>query len=411
MPEYNLPLPSMGESITEATIIRWLKEEGDFIKKEELLVEISTDKVDSEIFSPVNGILKKKLFFPNEIAKVGTSIAILEVKEKEKIFPFIENDKTIIVRKNKKRFYSPLVRTIAHKEGISFYELETIQGTGEKERVTKNDILKYIQKKVISYNKKKKDIFLSYQCNNKKNDVIINNDDEEIIEMDRIRKVTSEHMIRSKNISVHVTSFVEADVTNIVEWREKIKDNFQKETGEKLTLMSIFVECVVKAIKDFPMINISVSGKNIIKKKKIHIGFATALPNGNLIVPVIKNADSYNLRGLIKIINDLIKRTKSNQLEPEETQGGTYTISNIGSFGNIFGTPIIHQPQVAIMAIGLIQKKLSIIETPKGNLIGIRHKIYLSHSYDHRVIDGFLGGKFAKKVALYLEKFNCYTKI
>ncbi|WP_341651247.1 dihydrolipoamide acetyltransferase family protein [Blattabacterium cuenoti] len=399
MAEYNLPLPAMGESIAEATIIRWLKKEGDFVKKEDLLVEIATDKVNSEISSPVNGILKKKLFAPNEVAKVGNFIAILETEEKFSL------ENIPIIEKSKKRFYSPLVRTIAKKEGISFYELETIEGTGEKERVTKKDILKYIRIKknniVISkYNK-----YNSIQSINK------NQKNEEIIEMDRMRRITAEHMIRSKNISAHVTSFVEADVTNIVKWREKIKETFQKNTGEKLTLMSVFVECVVKAIKDLPMINISVNGTSIIKKRNIHIGLATALPNGNLIVPVIKNADSYNLIGLIKIINDLIKRAKSNQLKPEETQGGTYTISNIGSFGNLFGTPIIHQPQVAILAIGLIQKKLSIIETPKGDLIGIRHKIYLSHSYDHRVIDGVLGGCFAKKVALYLEKFNCYTKI
>ncbi|AER40334.1 MAG: 2-oxo acid dehydrogenase subunit E2 [Flavobacteriales bacterium] len=374
MAEYNLTLPSMGESIAEATIIRWLKKEGDSVKKEDLLVEIATDKVDSEIYSPVNGILKKKLFYPNEVAKVGSSIAILEIEEK--------NIGT--------RFYSPFVRTLAHQEGISFYELESIEGTGKKGRVTKKDILKYIQ-------------------NKKEN--ILHPHNEEIIEMDRIRQITASHMISSKNISAHVTSFVEADVTNIVKWRNKMKDIFQKNTGEKLTLMSVFVKCVVKAIKDLPMINISVHGTNIIKKKNIHIGLATALPNGNLIVPVIKHADSYSLRGLIKIINDLIRRAKSNQLKPEETQGGTYTISNIGSFGNIFGTPIIHQPQVAIMAIGLIQKKLSIIETPKGDFIGIRHKIYLSHSYDHRVINGELGGEFAKKVALYLEEFNCYTKI
>ncbi|WP_341653893.1 dihydrolipoamide acetyltransferase family protein [Blattabacterium cuenoti] len=401
MAEYNLPLPAMGESIAEATIIRWLKKEGDFVKKEDLLVEIATDKVNSEISSPVNGILKKKLFSPNEVAKVGNFIAILETEEKFSL------EYIPIIEKRKKRFYSPLVRTIAKREEISFYELETIEGTGEKERVTKKDILKYIRIK--------KNNIVIHKYNNRYNNSIQsinkNQKNEEIIEMDRIRRITAEHMIRSKNISAHVTSFVEADVTNIVKWREKIKDTFQKNTGEKLTLMSVFVECVVKAIKDLPMINISVNGTSIIKKRNIHIGLATALPNGNLIVPVIKNADSYNLIGLIKIINDLIKRAKSNQLKPEETQGGTYTISNIGSFGNLFGTPIIHQPQVAILAIGLIQKKLSIIETPKGDLIGIRHKIYLSHSYDHRVIDGVLGGCFAKKVALYLEKFNCYTKI
>ncbi|QIK16436.1 2-oxo acid dehydrogenase subunit E2 [Blattabacterium sp. DPU] len=390
MAEYNLTLPAMGESIAEATIIRWLKKEGDSVKKEDLLVEIATDKVDSEISSPVNGILKKKLFAPNEVAKVGSFIAILETEEKYSL-------EEIPIEKKKKRFYSPLVRTIANKEGISLYELDTIEGTGDKGRLTKKDILEYIRIKNNT-------IVIP-------NHVISTKNNEEIIEMDRMRKITAEHMVSSKNISAHVTSFVEADVTNIVKWREKIKDTFQRNTGEKLTLMSVFVECVVKAIKDLPMINISVNGTSIIKKRNIHIGLATALPNGNLIVPVIKNADSYNLVGLIKIINDLIKRAKSNQLKPEEIQGGTYTISNIGSFGNLFGTPIIHQPQVAIMAIGLIQKKLSIIETPKGDLIGIRHKTYLSHSYDHRVIDGVLGGCFAKKVALYLEKFNCYTKI
>ncbi|WP_185871652.1 dihydrolipoamide acetyltransferase family protein [Blattabacterium cuenoti] len=399
MAEYNLTLPSMGESIAEATITRWLKKEGDSIKKEDILVEIATDKVDSEISSPVNGILKKKLFSPNEVAKVGSFIAILETEEEFTS----ENIPSSIVEKNKNRFYSPLVRSIAKKEGINLYELDTIEGTGGKGRVTKKDILKYIRIKKNTIVIPKYDNLISSSINTNKN--------EEIIEMDRIRKITAEHMMNSKNISAHVTSFIEADVTNIVKWREKIKDSFYKKTGEKLTLMSIFVECVVKAIKDLPMINISVIGTSIIKKKNIHIGLATALPDGNLVVPVIKNADSYNLMGLIKIINDLIKRAKSNQLKPEETQGGTYTISNIGSFGNLFGTPIIHQPQVGIMAIGLIQKKLSVIETPKGDLIGIRYKTYLSHSYDHRVIDGVLGGCFVKKVALYLEKFNCYIKI
>lgn len=402
MAEYNLTLPAMGESIAEATIIRWLKEEGDYVKKEELLVEIATDKIDSEVYSPVNGILIKKLFYPDEVAKIGNSIAILETEDNTEI-PYEEKTIKEEQEKSKKRFYSPLVRTIANKEGISFYELETIKGTGENERVTKKDLLKfiYIKKNRISFPFTKSSIY-----NNKTS---LNND--EILEMDRMRKITAEHMMRSKNVSAHVTSFVEADVTNIVKWRENLKESFQKKTGEKLTLMSVFVECVVKAIKDLPMINISVSGTNIIKKRNIHIGLATALPNGNLIVPVIKYADSYSLGGLVKIINDLIKRAKSNKLKPEETQGGTYTISNIGSFGNLFGTPIIHQPQVAIMAIGLIQKKLSIIETPEGDFVGIRHKIYLSHSYDHRVIDGVLGGSFAKKVALYLEKFNSYTKI
>ncbi|WP_185850999.1 dihydrolipoamide acetyltransferase family protein [Blattabacterium cuenoti] len=396
MAKYNLTLPSMGESIAEATIIRWLKNEGDYVKKEDILVEIATDKIDTEISSPVNGILKKKLFSSNEVAKVGSSIAIIETENQ--------------LSKGYKRFYSPLVRTIAHKEGLSLSELESIVGTGYKNRVSKKDIIEYIHlkkcNKIIYPN------YVTFSKKNKKDSILYHKaEEEEIVEMDRIRKITASNMIKSKNISAHVTSFVEADVTNIVKWRDKIKDIFQKKTGKKLTLMSVFVECVVKAIKDHPLINISVHGTNIIKKRNIHIGLATALPNGNLIVPVIKNADSYSLGSLIKIINDLIKRARSNQLKPDETKGGTYTISNIGSFGNLFGTPIIHQPQVAIMAIGLIQKKLSIIESPEGDFIGIRHKVYLSHSYDHRVIDGVLGGGFAKKVALYLEKFNCYTKI
>ncbi|WP_185872763.1 dihydrolipoamide acetyltransferase family protein [Blattabacterium cuenoti] len=392
MAEYNLTLPAMGESIAEATIIRWLKKEGDTIKKEDLLVEIATDKIDSEIYSPINGKLKKILFTTNQVVQVGSYIAILEIESKDEL--------------NMNRFYSPFVRLIAQKTGLSLYELNSIPGTGQNNRLTKTDIVKYI--------KSKQNHLISYSKSNLTSIIMEDNKEkyEKIIEMDRIRQITSINMIESKKISAHVTSFVEADVTNIVKWRNKIKDSFQKRTGEKLTLMSVFVECVVKAIKDHPMINISVNGNKIIKKKNIHIGLATALTNGTIIVPVIKYADSYSLGGLIKIINDLIKRARSNHLNPEEIQGGTYTISNIGSFGNLFGTPIIHQPQVAIMAIGLIQKKLSIIETPNGDFIGIRHKIYLSHSYDHRVIDGVLGGGFAKTVAVYLEKFNCYnTKI
>ncbi|WP_185865028.1 dihydrolipoamide acetyltransferase family protein [Blattabacterium cuenoti] len=409
MGEYKLILPSMGESINEATVIRWLKKEGDFVKKEEILVEIATDKINSEIPSPISGIIKKLLFATNEIVKIGYPIAILEKNKKNEKNNSISFKETEIT-KNKQKFYSPLVRSIAKKEGINYYELETINGTGEYKRITKKDILDYIKKKnkekfslsedKSSYN----NIFYSKKIDN-------NEINEDIFEMNRTRQMISKNMIDSRRISAHVTSFVEADVTNIVKWRNNIKDSFQNNTGERLTLMSIFVECVVKAIKDNPMINISVNGKNIIKKKNINIGFATALPNGDLIVPVIKYADSYNLRGLIKIINDLIKRAKLNELKPEETRGGTYTISNIGSFGNLFGTPIINQPQVAILAIGLIHKKLSIIESSKGDCIGIRYKTYLSHSYDHRVIDGFLGGSFAKRVAIYLEKFNFYTEI
>ncbi|WP_185873308.1 dihydrolipoamide acetyltransferase family protein [Blattabacterium cuenoti] len=394
MCEYNLTIPSLGESINEVTIIRWLKKEGDFIKKEEILVEITTDKINSEITSPINGFLKKKFYNKNDIVEIGCIIATLTTSKK---IDKKNEIKFYIKKENNKIFYSPIVRKIAEKEKINFYELETINGTGIKGRVTKNDILTYIK------NKKSKKILL---YKSKKN-----NFNEKIIKMNRIRKITSDHMIYSKKTSAHVTSFVEADVTNIVKWRENLKESFKKKTGEKLTIMSVFVRCVIKAIKDLPMINISVNETNIIIKKNINIGIATALPDGNLIVPVIKNADFYNLFELIKIINDLVKRAKLNKLKPEETKDGTYTISNIGSFGNLFGTPIIHQPQVAIMAIGLIHKKLSIIENSGVDYIKIRHKIYLSHSYDHRVIDGILGGGFVKKVAYYLEKFNIYTKI
>ncbi|WP_185877895.1 dihydrolipoamide acetyltransferase family protein [Blattabacterium cuenoti] len=397
MGDYNLTVPSMGESINEVTISRWLKKEGDFIKKEEVLLEITTDKINSEIISPINGFLKKKIYNQNNIVKVGSVIAILSTNKFYKKF--------LSYKKNKKTFYSPIVRKIAKEEKINLYELETINGTGIKGRITKDDILTYIKNKSKS---------LYYKPELDKNNIIITKKsllNENVIKMDKIREITSKHMINSKKISAHVTSFVEADVTNIVKWREKTKKYFQKNTGEKLTIMSIFVKCIVKAIKDYPMINISVNGTDIIIKKNIHIGIATALSNGNLIVPVIKNADFYNLLELVKIINDLIKRARSNKLKPDETQGGTYTISNIGSFGNLFGTPIINQPQVAIMAIGLIHKKLSIMEDPNGDFIEIRYKIYLSHSYDHRVIDGVLGGGFVKKVALYLEKFNQNTKI
>lgn len=397
MSEYKIILPSMGEDVKEATIIKWLKNEGDFIKKEDVIVEISTDKINSEIISPINGILKKKLFINDDLVKVGESIAILEIKNN------INKLKKENIKK-KCRFYSPLIKNIARKEGINFYELEMVEGSGKNNRITKKDLIEYIK---IKNKKKNFSKFFSSKQN------FINQEkNEEILNMSRARMIIAKNMIKSKKDSAHVTSFVEADVTNIMKWRKKIKDKFQKNTGERLTLMSIFVECVVKAIKDFPMINISVNGKSIIRKKNINIGLATALPNGDLIVPVIKHADSYNLRELIKIINDLVERARNNKLKVEETRDGTYTISNIGSFGNLFGTPIIYQPQVAIMAIGLIHKKLSIIETEsKEDLIGIRYKMYLSHSYDHRVIDGVLGGNFAKKVALYLEKFDCYKNI
>lgn len=393
MSEYHLILPAMGESIKEAIIIRWLKNEGDLIIKEDIIVEIATDKVDSEIHSPINGILKKKLFFPKEEVKIGATIAILEIIDDLSK----KHNKTKKINNNflEKKFYSPLIRTIAKKEGIEKNELDSISGSGKYGRLTKDDILNYLKTRIKNNNIESYDSF--------KND---HNQKDEIIKIDRIRKIISDHMIDSKNTSVHVTSFVEVDVTSIVEWREKNKYNFYQSTGIKLSFIPIFVQAVVQAIKDFPMINISIQNDLIIKKKYINIGIATSLDNGTLIVPVIKNADSYSLNKLIFIIHDLIIRTRSNNLKSDEINTGTYTISNIGSFGNILGTPIIHQPQVAIIATGFIQKKPSVIETSKGDFIGIRYKMYLSHSYDHRIIDGNLGGSFVNKVKKYLENFD-----
>lgn len=388
MSEYHLILPSMGESITEATIIRWIKNEGDIIIKEDIIVEIATDKVDSEIHSPINGILKKKLFAPKTEVKIGTTIAIIEI---------IDNISKNIINNNnflKKKFYSPLIQRIAKNEKIKKEELDSLDGSGKYGRLTKDDILIYLKNRTEKLNKL--------------ND---NNEIDEIIEMDRIRKIISDNMIYSKNTSVHVTSFVETDVTSIVKWRNRLKYDFYKRTGIKLSFIPIFVQAIIQAIKYFPMINISIQNDLIIKKKSINIGIATSLDNGNLIVPVIKNADSYSLNELIFKINDLIERARLNKLKSYEINTGTYTISNIGSFGNIFGTPIIHQPQVAIIATGFIQKKPSVIETNKGDFIGIRYKMYLSHSYDHRIIDGNLGGNFVKKVGKYLELFDEETLI
>lgn len=388
MNEYNLIIPSMGEGINEVTIIRWLKKEGDLIHEEDIIVEISTDKIDSEIISPVNGILKKIFFNTKEEVKIGETLAILEIKNKNISSTIINNTE----KYNNYKFYSPLVKSIARKEGVENNELNKIIGSGIKGRLTKKDLLNYL---------------------NLKNDNKSLNNNYEIIKIDRFRNIISKNMIDSRIISAHVTSFVEADVTSIVLWRNKNKDIFKKLNGIKLSFMPIFVNSVIKAIKDFPMINISIDIKNnnIIKKNYINIGLAVSSNNNNLIVPVIKNADKYNLLELSIIINDLIKKARSNKLIPNEIVGGTYTITNIGSFGNILGTPIINQPQVAIMAMGLIQKKPSVIETNKGDFIKIRHKMYLSHSYDHRIIDGELGGKFAKRVSFYLENFDIRTII
>lgn len=419
----------MGESVVEATIIRWLKNEGDPVEEEDIIANISTDKVDSEVPSPVSGILKKKLFAPEQVAQVGVPIAILEVsgevtqdlpkgdftsaaeEKKHEIsarspqFSEIPEEEPAQTQTHSDRFYSPLVRAIARKEGIDLTELDHISGSGKEGRLTKEDLLDHLQmrtdRSLPSWDIPTSVISIPS----------VRNGNYEIVEMDRMRKCIAAHMIESRRIAAHVTSFVEADVTSIVLWRERLKEDFRRRMGIRLSFMPVFVKAIVRAIKDFPMINISVEGDKIIRKKDIHIGMATALVDGNLIVPVIKNADSYNLTSLAGIINDLADRARSNRLQSDEIRDGTYTITNIGSFGNISGTPIIHQPQVAIMAMGVIQKKPAVIETPDGDLIGVRHKMYLSHSYDHRVVDGALGGGFAKRVAIYLENFDPDTEI
>lgn len=442
MAQVELIMPKMGESVAEATIIKWLKKEGDKIAADETVLEIATDKVDSEIPSTAEGTLIKRLFNEGDVVQVGKAIAIIStdanaVVEVPKVEAPVASQTTVqkevsvapvaevvAVEKNSAsgKFYSPLVRTIAQKEGISMAELDSIAGTGAGGRVTKNDVLAYIPNK----GKQTAQVQTTPQPQvvkevaatavntsapaHAKPAVSVNAGDE-IIEMDRMRKIIADHMVMSKHTSPHVTSFVEADVTNIVNWREKVKKNFEKREGEKLTFTPIFIEALTKAIKDFPMINISVDGNKIIKRKNINIGMAAALPTGNLIVPVIKNADQLNLVGLTKQVNDLANRARAGKLSPDEISGGTYTLTNVGSFGNVFGTPIINQPQVAILAVGAIKKKPAVIETPQGDLIGIRHFMFLSHSYDHRVVDGSLGGQFVRRVADYLEQWDVNREI
>ncbi len=446
MAEIELIMPKMGESVAEATIIKWLKEEGDSIEVEESVLEIATDKVDSEVPAPEEGILKKKLFNEDDVVQVGQVIAIIETNAAaangaapspavESVAPATngsavetsaaqaaeqlvsEGASTAAVeevpRSLNGKFFSPLVRSIAKEEGVSASELEQIDGSGAEGRVTKADILAYVENRGSAPAQKAAPAAPATPASApaasapaaKPAPVSIGANDE-IIEMDRMRKMIAEHMVMSKHTSPHVTSFVEADVTNMVNWRNKMKGEFQKREGEKLTFTPLLIEALVKAIKDFPLINVSVDGDRIIKKGNINIGMAAALPSGNLIVPVIKNADNYNLVGLAKQVNDLANRARTNKLTPDEISGGTYTLTNVGTFGNVLGTPIINQPQVAIMAAGAIVKKPAVIETPEGDMIAIRHKMFLSHSYDHRVVDGALGGMFVRRVADYLEAFD-----
>lgn len=533
MAKYKLLLPKMGESVEEATIIKWTKKPGDYIEADETVMEIATDKVDSDVPSPVSGRLAEQLFKDNDVVKVGAVIAIIETNEPEAVkeepatavfnqappqpavsepipqpaeeikppvpqtpppapvysapapqpeikqveepkppvfteprkdyaeaVPYTEQlqqkaeDKTDDVAKNGLRFYSPLVKNIAAQEGIGNAELDQIPGTGAEGRLTKDDLLLYVQQKslsaqaapkiaepvaaetssiasepvtvaapVIEETPKPEPVVEAHKpepiaaapgpqpaiqepAENKAPKGVSMSGGDEIIEMDRMRRLIADHMVMSKHTSPHVTSFVEADVTNIVLWRERIKANFEKREGEKITFTPIFIEAVVRAIKDLPMINVQVNGTQIIKKKDINISMATALPSGNLIVPVIKKADELNLIGLTKAVNDLANRARTNKLKPDDVQGGTFTITNVGSFGNVMGTPIINQPQVAILAVGAIKKKPAVIETLQGDMIGIRHMMFLSLSYDHRVVDGALGGSFVRRVADYLENWE-----
>lgn len=435
MAQVELIMPKMGESVAEATIIKWLKEEGDRIEMDEPVLEIATDKVDSEVPSPVEGFLSKRLFAENDVVQVGQAIAMISTEAGEAApvpavsapAPAAAQAETMVAKavetiaapavvSNNGKFYSPLVRSIAQKEGIAQSELDALAGTGMEGRVTKKDILSYVSTRGAATQAapvaapatpapQAAPQAAAAPIPKAKPAVSINAGDE-IIEMDRMRKLIAEHMVMSKHISPHVTSFVEADMTNIVMWRNKVKDAYKKREGENLTFTPIFIQALTKAIKDFPMINISVDGDRLIRRKSINIGMAAALPSGNLIVPVIKDADMFNLSGLTKKVNDLANRARLGQLTPDEISGGTYTLTNVGSFGNVMGTPIINQPQVAIMAVGAIRKKPAVVETPEGDFIGIRHMMFLSHSYDHRVVDGSLGGMFVRRVADYLEQFD-----
>lgn len=446
MAQIELKMPKMGESVHEATIIRWLKEEGELVQADESLLEIATDKVDSEVPSVAGGTLSKKLYKEGDVVQVGTTIALIEtganasgpqpiaqanpvpspspVQSSPAPAAVVQPPASSPVPSNSgNRFYSPLVRNIAQTEGITQAELDSIPGTGAEGRVTKKDILAHLEKRsaqpVVPAVEKSPS---QEQFTTPTPAVATPNQspatvtqavpgEVEIIEMDRMRKLIAEHMVMSKHTSPHVTSYVEADVTNMVAWRERIKGSFEKREGEKITFTPVFIEAIARAIKDFPLINVSVEGTRILVKKNINIGMATALPSGNLIVPVIKNADRMNLIGLTKSVNDLARRARENKLLPDEIQGGTFTLTNVGSFGNVMGTPIINQPQVAIMAVGAIRKKPAVIETPQGDAIAIRHMMFLSMSYDHRVVDGSLGGRFIRKVADYLEQFDPQREI
>jgi len=431
MASVEMLMPKMGESIIEGTILTWLKKEGDSIEADESVLEVATDKVDTEVPATHGGILKKILAKEGQVVAVGSAIAIIEtnvtvtkgepknsIPPKEEVVqaaPALTSSLVTAaesegVSQSDGRFYSPLVKSIAKEEGISSEELSRIPGSGAEGRVTKQDVMDYLATRSNgSY--KKSGVAKSPPSISQPKVIPSITGGDELIEMDRLRKMIASRMVESKRISAHVTSFVEADMTNIVLWREKNKDAYRAKYGEGITFTPFFIDAVAKAIRDFPMINISVEGDHILKKKDINIGMAVALPSGNLIVPVIKNADQLNIVGISKKVNDLANRARNNKLTADDVTEGTYTVSNVGSFGNIMGTPIIPQPQVAILAIGAIVKKPAVVETPTGDVIAIRHKMFLSHTYDHRVVDGSLGGMFVRKVADYLEEFELETAL
>lgn len=434
-----LIMPKMGESIMEATILSWLKQVGDTVEVDEAVLEIATDKVDSDVPSPVNGKIEKILHEADAVVAVGEPIAIIatedevgadvplssegpaepaaaEPKPAQEAVKAVEEtvqEAVAMAKPVSGRFYSPLVLNIARQEGIAMDELERVPGTGKDSRVTKKDILAYVKNRgnaPVAASAPASPQVSSISASSpapaaQKVDVPVNEGDE-IVQMDRMRKLIADHMVMSKHTSPHVTSFVEADMTNIVNWRNRVKKRFLEKEGEKLTFTPIFIEAVVKAIKDFPGVNASVAGDKVILRKDINVGMAAALPNGNLIVPVIKRADELSLVGITKRVNDLAKRARENKLSPDDIQGGSFTLTNVGTFGNVMGTPIINQPQVAILATGAIVKKPAVLETEHGDVIAIRHKMFLSHSYDHRVVDGMLGGSFLRRVADYLEAFD-----
>ncbi|MBL6659772.1 MAG: 2-oxo acid dehydrogenase subunit E2 [Cryomorphaceae bacterium] len=453
MAQFELILPKMGESVAEATVTNWLKNVGDVIDAEESVVEVATDKVDSEVPSPVSGTLVKILVDVNGVAEVGSPIAIIEVEGEgsgttASAAPEVAPEPAVAVAKieaqvaaaaatvsapvpsgpiaknSNGRFYSPLVRSMAKEEGIGQAELDQISGSGKEGRVTKKDIVAYLEagrkatapvaasQTPATSPARAAPVSAAPAVAHKPSAPAMKiGEGDEIIEMDRMRKLIADHMVNSVHTSPHVTSFVEADMTKVVLWRNRMKNEFQKKHGEKITFTPIIMEAIVKAIQDFPMINISIEGNNIIKHGRINVGMAAALPSGNLIVPVVKNADQLSLLGLTKAVNDLANRARNNQLKPDEISGGTYTLTNVGTFGNVMGTPIINQPQVAIMAAGAIVKKPAVVETPEGDVIAVRHKMFLSHSYDHRAVDGALGGMFVKRVAEYLESWDLNREI